>query len=298
MLTKKACAVAAALTVLMAQAHAANVTASMTIAQSDGSTWAESLTGLVVIDAQNNFSMVQGGATTGYFQNGSFVSVADVAAHPDYWQWNAGTSAWNWHTAQTLSGSTPATITNPNDPWQSAVSLQNLAGHGDPDMIYAVSAINNNTLSQTYTFTFGEAIAPIVSGPNTTYADVSGALTSRAGGAATISPLNPGGVQQFELSADNGASFVNAGVDVGQSATTSGTSAYGVYSATNPNGPTGQSWNYMRLVSSFTLSAKTAGSLTGFASISPVPEPQSEAMLLAGVGLIGTIMRRRRIIWK
>jgi hypothetical protein len=59
----------------------------------------------------------------------------------------------------------------------------------------------------------------------------------------------------------------------------------------------GQSWNYMRLVSSFTLSGKSAASLTGFASITPVPEPGSEYMLLVGVGLVGTIMRRRRNLW-
>jgi hypothetical protein len=299
MLKNNACAVAVAMTLLGASASAANVTASMTIVQSDGSRWAEDLTGLVVTDAQNNFSMVQGGSTTGIFQNGQFVSAAQTASHPDYWQWNTTTSAWTWHTAQALDGTTPAAASTSN-PWDSVISLQNLAGHGDPDMVYAVSAINNTALTQTYTFTFGESIAPTVSGANTTYADVSGGLTSRSGnvGGASIAPLAGNSIQQFELSADGGTTFVNAGVNVGDAASTNGTSTYGVYSSTNPNGPTGQTWDYMRLVSSFTLSGKSAASLAGFASISPVPEPQQEAMLLAGVCMIGSMVLRRRSLRK
>jgi hypothetical protein len=299
MLKQSACAIAVALTLAAASASAANVSASMTVAQSDGSSWVENLSGLVVTDAQNNFAMVQGTGTTGYFQNGQFVTAAQTGSHPDYWQWNAATASWNWHTAQTLDGSMPSTIADPANPWQSTVNLQNFSGHGDPDMIYAVSAINNNTLTQTYTFTFGESIAPTVSGPNSTYADVSGGLTSRSGnvGGATITPVNASGVQQFELSADNGMTFVNAGVDVGQAANAASSSTYGLYAANNGNGPTGQTWNYMRLVSSFTLSGKSAASLAGFASITPVPEPQVGSMLLLGIGLIGTMVHRRRNLW-
>ena len=300
MLKMKACATAALLAILTTSASAANVSASMTVSNSGGASWVEDLSGLVVIDAQNNFSMVQGAGTTGIFQNGQFVSSANTSAHPDYWQWNSSAGAWSWHTAQTLNGSTPATITDPSNPWQSAVSLQNLSGHGDPDIIYAVSAINNTAQAQTYTFTFGEAIAPTVSGANTTYADLSGGLTSRSGnvGGASITPLNASGVQRFELSADNGSSFVNAGVDVGPAASAAGSSTYGLYAASNTNGPTGQTWNYMRLVSSFTLSGNSAASLTGFASVTPVPEPGMGLMLLMGVGLMGTIARRRKNLWQ
>lgn len=298
MLKKNVCVAAAALTLLATGVSAANVTASMTVAQSDGSSWVENLSGLVVIDAQNNFNMVQGAATTGYFQNGSFVSAADASVHPDYWQWNAATTSWNWHTAQTLSGSTPS-VTDATNPWQSVVNLQNFSGHGDPDMIYAVSAINNNALTQTYTFTFGEAITPTVSGANATYAEVAGSMTSRSGnvGGASITPVNASGIQRFELSADGGTTFVNAGVDVGQAATVNGTSLYGAYSANNATGPSAQTWNYMRMVSTFTLSGKSAASLTGFASITPVPEPRFGSMLLLGLGLMGTIVRRRRNLW-
>jgi hypothetical protein len=292
-------ALAALLAVVSGNALAGVPTASMTVIQSDGTSWVENLTGLVAVDAQNNFAMVQGTSTTGFFQNGQFVSATSTGAHPDFWQWMPTTSAaagyWNWHSAQTLDGSTPASTTGAN-PWLSSIQLQNVAGHGDPDLIYAVSANNNSSFSQTYSFSVGEAIVPAVSSANATYADISGGLTSRGGVTATISPTNPNGIQQFQLSADGGATFVNAGVDVGPSASTMGNSAYGVYAATNATGPAGQTWNYMQLVSTFALSAKSAASLTGFASISTVslvPEPLEGAMLLVGLGLLAPITARR-----
>ena len=305
---KSTLALAALLAVVSGGAMAGVPTASMTVVQSDGTNWVENLTGLLAVDAQNNFAMVQGGSTTGFFQNGVFTSTIDTSAHPDYWQWvatvPAGTNTpavagyWNWHSAQTLDGSTPATTTGAN-PWMSSIQLQNVAGHGDPDLIYAVSANNNSSsFSQTYTFAVGEAIVPVVSGANTTYADISGGLTSRGGLTSTISPVNPNGIQQFQLSADGGNTFVTAGVDVGLSASTVGNSNYGLFSATNPNGPVGQTWNYMQLLSTFSLSAKSAASLTGFASITPVPEPLEGAMLLLGLGLLAPIARRRNRLTK
>ena len=298
-MNKSTLALAALLAAVSGGAMAGVPTASMTVVQSNGPSWVENLTGLVAMDAQNNFAMVQGSSTTGLFQNGQFVSAIDPNAHPDYWQWmpSNGTAAgyWNWHSAQTLDGTTPASTTSTN-PWMSSIQLQNVGGHGDPDLIYAVSANNNSSFSQTYSFSVGEAIVPAVSSANTTYADISGGLTSRGGVTATISPSNPNGIQQFQLSADGGATFVNAGVDVGPSASTVGNSSYGVYSATNATGPAGQTWNYMQLVSTFTLSAKSAASLTGFASIStvtPVPEPIEGVMLLLGLGLLAPLVRRR-----
>jgi hypothetical protein len=296
MMKKNTFALALLLAMASGGAMAGVPSASMTVVQSDGTSWVENLTGLVAVDAQNNFAMVQGGGTTGFFQNGEFVTTTSTTAHPDFWQWMAasGTAAgyWNWHSAQTLNGSTPAT-TDGTNPWMSSIQLQNVAGHGDPDLIYAISAINNTTLTQTYTFNVGEAIAPTVSTANTTYADITGGLTSRGGGTATITPVNASGIQQFQLSSDGGATFVNAGVDVGPSASAAGSSIYGLYSATNTNGPTGQTWNYMQVVSTFTVSAKSAASLTGFASITPVPEPLEGAMLLTGLALLVPVARRR-----
>ncbi len=275
---------------------AANPVAMLTIEQSDGRTWQENLTGLLVVDAQNNFSMVQGSNTTGLFQNGQFVNTVDTAVHPDYWQWttDAGTGAgyWNWHTAETVSGAKPAS-THAGDPWMAGLNLHNLGGHGDPDLTYAISAVNNNTYTQTYTFAVGEVIAPTVNSANIVHADIAGALTTRDG-SVVISPFGTNAaIQQFQLSADFGTSFVNAGVDVGPQVSAGSTAAYGIFAA-DAAGPTGQTWNYIQILSKFTLTAGDSASLVGYASITPVPEPEAYAMMLSGLGLIGFMLRRRK----
>ncbi|MDX1915064.1 MAG: FxDxF family PEP-CTERM protein [Methylophilus sp.] len=275
-------------------AYAANNTAVLTITQEDGTVWQEDISKLIVVDNQNNFTMLQGQGTTGLFQNGSLVDTIDNAVHPDFWEWkvDAATNvgSWNWHSSQTNSGATEVTG---DDLWMAALSLTNVSGHGDPDISYAYSAVNNNTYNQTYTFAIGEAIVP-VSSSNNVHADIAGALTAKGGGTATISPFGINTtIQQLELSADNGLSFINAGVNVGPSLSVTGTNNYGVYDK-DAVGPTGQTWNYMQLVSKFTLSGNSRASLVGFASIVPVPEPESYAMFLAGLGLLGLASRRRK----
>jgi hypothetical protein len=270
----------------------------LTINQADGTIWQENMSGLLVLDAQNNFSLLQGAGSTGLYQNGLFVNTIDTTAHPDYWQWKVdattGTGGWNWHSAQTNSGLTPATTTA-SDPWMTSLILSNAGGHGDPDLSYAFSAVNNNAISQTYTFSIGEAILPSVSTTNNVYADIAGGLTAKGTGTATISPFGASSaIQKFELSSDNGFSFVNAGVDIGPAASSSGTSTYGTYASNTVAGPVGQTWNYMQLTSKFSLSANTRASLVGFASITPVPEPDNYAMILAGLGLMGFMSRRRK----
>ena len=291
-------AVLTALSFSCFNAFAANNTAILTIHQDDGTVWQEDISKLLVVDNENNFTLLQGQGTTGFFQDGLFVEAIDTAAHPDYWQWKVDstthTGSWAWHSAQTISGATPATTTGV-DPWMAALSLSNISGHGDPDISYAYSAINNNTYNQTYTFAIGEAIVPVGSN-NVVHADIAGALTAKGAGTATISPFGASSsIQKLELSSDNGLNFVNAGVDVGPSASVIGTSTYGIYNndAVGPSASNGQSWNYMQLVSKFTLTGNSRASLVGFASIAAVPEPDSYAMLLGGIALLGLISRRR-----
>ena len=294
---KVAIVVLTVLSLSAASAFAANPAALLTINQADGTLWQENMTGLLVVDAQNNFSLLQGGGGTGLYQNGSFVSAIDTSVHPDYWQWKvdaAGIGSWNWHSAQTTSGATPVNTTA-SDPWMSSLILSNAGGHGDPDLSYAFSAVNNNAINQTYTFSIGEAILPAVSSANDVYADIAGGLTAKGSGTAIISPFGTNSaIQKFELSSDNGLSFINAGVDVGPTFSAKGTSSYGPFASNTVAGPSGQTWNYMQLTSKFTLGANTRASLVGFASITPVPEPGSYAMVLAGLGLMGFMSRRRK----
>ena len=73
----------------------------MTVTPTNGPSWVENLTGLVVADAQNNFAMVQGDGTTGYFWGGQFISASQATVQRDFWQWAPGSTSsagyWNWH---------------------------------------------------------------------------------------------------------------------------------------------------------------------------------------------------------
>jgi hypothetical protein len=290
-------AIAALLAASVGSAFAGNPpSAVLNINQADGKSWVEDVTGLLVVDAQNNFSVLQGSSATSFFQNGQLLSGVDIANHPDYWQWktDATTNAsyWGWHSAETISGGTPLS-TDANDPWMSVLRLDDAKGHGTTDLSYAVSAVNNHSITQTYSFAFGEEIEPTVNTANTVHAQIAGALKTQDGN-LTISPFGTNtAIQQLLLSADRGRSFFSAGVDVGPQASASGAAAYGSFAA-DAAGPTGQAWNYMQTLTKFTLTGKDSARLVGFASITPVPEPETFAMLLTGLGLIGLVARRRR----
>lgn len=242
--------------------------------------WNQDMSPLLIADtATGNFSMLQGAANQ------------TIGA----WNWQTDTSGnyWAWHSDTTVSGATTA---SGSDPWASIVRINAAVGHGDPDLSYGYFAKNNTGAVQTYSFTIGETMVPPVSGGNTVYADI-GASLSNPSGSLSINPAIGSHLQQFMLSNDGGVSFVNAGVDVGNAYTTSalGTTNYPGDSAT-ASGPTGP-WNYMQLVTSFTLTPnKDVASVSGFASITPalpVPEPSSYLMLMAGLGMISLISFKR-----
>ena len=155
---------------------------------------------------------------------------------------------------------------------------------------------------QTYTFTTGEVISPAISGAYDIHSEVSGSLVNPSGtGTLLINPALSDGdgdgiaeLQAVRLSSDGGVTFVNAGVDAGQKVTLASTTTsqgYGIYNAdTSGSG----SFNYWAVETKFTLSPnKDVASLSGYVEITPVPEPAGSAMLLAGLGLIGFIVRRR-----
>jgi len=278
------------------QAMAGSPVGLMTIEQnnSNGSTtvWTENLVGanLISLDQQTgNFIMAQG-------VTGQTITTDNV----DYWAWQSDKS-WLWHSAQTVSGKTLSiadqmTYTDQaNDPWAAVAKLTAVSGHGDPDLSYGFFAKNNTSSVQTYTVTIGGSITTPVGGPATVYADIAGSLTNPSG-SLTIAPVagNPA-IQRFLLSAGGGP-LVNAGVNVGSAYTASatGTSIYNPSFATGV-APTGGAWDYMQITSQFTLTPdRDVASISGFASITPVPEPESYAMLLAGLGIVGFIGRRKK----
>lgn len=207
-----------------------------------------------------------------------------------------------WHTPERVNISGPADSTNP---WKSTFTFT-ATGNVDPFMTYSFAARNNTGAAQTYTFTYGEALIPSISGLYDIYADIAGGVSNGTGLSVkadpTISDLagdNDGldEIQVLRLSADGGATFVNAGVDVGLAIEASATSTYGVYSdalSTIAAIP----FNYWEITTQFTLSpGRDTAAFTGFVEINPseasIPEPSTYA-LLTGVFAAGYAALQRR----
>ena len=251
-------------------------------------TWNEDITNLVALSADGSFNLktnVTSGGNT-YFQNGIFSSTApSTSVHPDYWTWTPDTTVngghWNWHSLDTVTPTTSA-------PWMTEVNLNNTLGHKTQDINYDYSAQNNTAQTQTYTFSVVEDLNPAVSNPSSVFNQFKANFASNSG-SFLFNPTNPTGAQQFLLSAD-GINWVDAGIDVG-----------GIYSTAIPNalesrtgaGPAGGPWKMMKLQTSFTLGSMNAAALNGLATITPIPEPDSYAMFVAGLGLLGFVANRR-----
>ena len=198
----------------------------------------------------------------------------------------------SWHSWTTVDGSIGSGTVDVNNPWRTKVSFAAI-GNIDPEISYGFFAKNNSNSTQTYTVSYGESIAPDISGPYTLHAEISGSVTNPAGsGGVSISQV-PGfsKVQAVRLSSDGGTTFVNGGVNVGNaySSGTVGSRPYGEESAdTTGSG----AYNYWDFKTQFRLSSKDTFSLTGYAEIMPVPEPAS--WMLPIVGFAGLAALRRR----
>jgi hypothetical protein len=194
-----------------------------------------------------------------------------------------------------------------NSAWRTTFTLT-ASGNVDPFMTYALSVRNNTSVTQTYTFTYGEALIPPVIGLYDIYADITGGVTNGTGPTVKVSPTIPdllgdndglNEIQVLRLSTDGGATFVNAGVDVGIAIETAGTSPYGTYSSALST-ITALPFNYWEITTQFTLSpGKDTAVFTGFVEIRPdseanIPEPSTYALVL-GVISLGFVAYQRRI---
>jgi hypothetical protein len=177
-----------------------------------------------------------------------------------------------------------------------------VAANVDPFMTYGLSVRNSTNSTNNYTFTFTESLVPPVNGLYDVYADISGSLVNGVAGSALNLGTTVGGtIQKVFLKDSAYVGADSAGVDVGlaslnaaalagsttysgnglQSATASGTS--GVY--------TYDSWEFR---TDFSLSGgKDVATLSGYAEISPIPEPQTYALFAAGLLSMLLMLRRR-----
>lgn len=253
-------------------AFAGSPLTTITIADESGKTWTETLgtstslggaAGLLQYDSKTgNFTLLQG-------TSGQSITTDNL----DSWVWqDAG--YWSWHSADQVNGS-----------FMAEMELHGLSGHGDPELSYDIIGKSNTGNTQTYTVSVAESIVPPLGGANTVFASTTGTLNATSGTALHIDQT-----QVFTLSA-GASSAVNAGVDLTLS---SGSS----YTASSPvqAGPVG-AWDHMQLATTFTLSGGTGSvEVVGYASVTPaVPEPDTYAMMLVGLGLIGVAARRRRL---
>lgn len=201
-----------------------------------------------------------------------------------------GKAAVSWHSWETVSGGAFVSGTNP---WATKFTFS-LLGHGDPDMTYAFSAVNNSNKTQTYGYTYGEDIDPAWTGAYDISATM-GVTLSQTDGTATAAPtLGNTHIQKVELSTDNGASYFNAGVDLGTGFinSTAPTVTFAPLTAST-SGSSATALTTWRFNTLFTLtSKKDAFAVTG--TVSLIPEPQSYAMLLAGVGMCVLLYYRNK----
>ncbi|MBX7168890.1 MAG: PEP-CTERM sorting domain-containing protein [Pirellulales bacterium] len=170
----------------------------------------------------------------------------------------------------------------------------------DPSISYGISVIDFGTPTN-FGFIFTTPIVP-TSAPNLVSASISGGLTDTQGDGVSITPLfadsDGDGIPELQIANVN-APFTNMGVDVGPAQSNGNgsltTFPYGSFNAGPIPGPGPGPFTELNVQLSFQLSGGgDIASLTGIASIIPVPEPSS--LVLAGLGLagLGLIARRHR----
>ena len=236
--------------------------------------------------------------------------------------WNSGTSSWDWGISTTSA--TPWFNQNSNGDWamthnwvwsdtgknfEVTISANDVYGNLDPFINYTMSVKNNSAGDKTFQKIVTAPIVPTLSGANVVRASVSGGLTDATGNGVTITTKpnrdqdtnNGDELQLFLLSTTNNfnaGNYTNAGVDVGGTVTHVGSSnsfAYGSYNDGPIAGPVG-SWNYMQTRTRFNLTGDgDTAVIVGYAEISAVPEAKTYGMMLAGLGLIGFVVRRRHV---
>ena len=153
-----------------------------------------------------------------------------------------------------------------------------------------------STLKVVYDIPFGPNYLPSPAQPLLVTSTLIGTLLDGTGTGVQIITPSSGFVQTVTFQPGIGN---NVGVSVGPNAFGAATGntgqqfAYGEFSASGSL--TSGSYGAMTVVAEFTLEPGTgAFAFDGTVTVTPVPEPEGWALILAGLGLVGTIVRRRK----
>jgi hypothetical protein len=192
--------------------------------------------------------------------------------------------------------------------FQVHVESDETKGNLDPYINYGMFVQNTGTGSMTFQQVVTAPVSPAITGSNMVRGSVSGGLTDATGNGVTIVPQSnrtqdgdgSAELQLFLLNDVNDFSasggYANAGVDVGGIVMGTGPGAigYGTFAEGMIPGPT-STWEWMQIRTRFSLTGHNdTAVITGYAEITPVPEADTYALLLAGLGLVGFMTYRRK----
>lgn len=237
---------------------------------------------------------------TGQGVNWNSANVTDASR---LWNWNVNSATGDFNLAADWQWTSAAQGLNGRPAFTLAMEDELNGGNFDPFISWGYTATNNTGAAMNFTQVFEATITPTISEPVIVQNRIGGSLTNGEPGVNDVGvvPTNASGkVSDFFLSSDNGATWVNVGVNAGDaqnfSSTTTDTFLYGTFFAGPSGFATGAPWNRMRVVTSFALSGGSdVASFSGRATVTPIPEPEQIALLALGLGLAGFIARRRRL---
>jgi hypothetical protein len=167
----------------------------------------------------------------------------------------------------------------------------------DPSIAWGFTVTNFLPFTTNFSFTFSTPLVPTVSGPTVVSSEISGGITDASGNNVSFAPtgasgfvqspsLNPGAVP---TGAPSGPAFSAPGNGSAQ------THSYGLFSSGLLAGPGTGPYTQLLTTVAFSLSGNgDKVSLTGNATINPVPLPAAAWLLLGGIAGLGALARRGR----
>jgi hypothetical protein len=167
----------------------------------------------------------------------------------------------------------------------------------DPSVAWGFTVTNFLPFTTNFSFTFSTPLVPAVGSPNVVTSQISGGITDATGNGVALGALNASGFVQnpavnpgaVPTGANSGTSFT-AGNAAGPI-----TYAYALFDSGTMTGPGPGPFTQLQTTVSFSLSGNgDKVSLTGNATINPVPLPAAGWLLLAGLTALGAFGRRAR----